>query len=392
MKLDFMKLFHLKGMEKPFLKMLLIVGVLFGALFAYKGVNALLMKWFISSQSAPVATVSSTKAAYSTWTPELKAVGSASAVLGVNVTAQLGGMVQTINFKNGDTVTKGTVLVQQNADPNIALLHSLEANAELARITYERDKKQFKIKAISKQQLDSDLQNWKSLIAQVAQQSAIVQQLTITAPFDGRLGISTVNPGQYLNPGDTVVTLQSLDPIYVDFYLPQQALAQLSVGQAVTATIDTYTGVEFKGKITTINPIVDTSTRNVEVEATFENPDKLMLPGMFSNVVINTNQSQQLLTLPQTAVVFNPYGDIAYVVTEKGKDKKNQPILAVKQVFVTTGDTRGDQVAVLTGLKEGDEVVTSGQLKLRNGSIVAINNTVQPSNSATPVLSNEHGG
>lgn len=392
MKLDFIKLFHLKGMEKPFLKMLLIVGLLFGALFAYKGVNGLLMKWFIASKSAPVATVSSTKAVYSTWVPELKAVGSASAVLGVNVTAQLGGMVQSIHFTNGDTVTKGTVLVQQNADPNIALLHSLEANAELARITYERDKKQFKVKAISKQQLDSDLQNWKSLIAQVAQQNAIVEQLTITAPFDGRLGISTVNPGQYLNPGDTVVTLQSLDPIYVDFYLPQQALAQLKVGQPVEATIDTYTGVIFKGKITTINPIVDTSTRNVEIEATFENPDKLMLPGMFSNVVINTNQSQQLLTLPQTAVVFNPYGDIAYVVSEKGKDKNNQPILAVKQVFVTTGDTRGDQVAVLTGLKEGDEVVTSGQLKLRNGSIVAINNTVQPSDNPNPPLSNEHGG
>lgn len=392
MKFNIIKSLNLEGMEKPLLKMLLIVGIVFGCLFGYKGINALMMKWFLSSQSAPTMTVSTTKASYSHWVPELKAVGTGSAVLGVNITAQLGGMVQTIYFKDGDMVKKGDTLIQQNADPNIALLHSLEANAELARITYERDSKQYKVKAVSKQQVDSDLQNWKSLIAQVDQQKAIVQQLIITAPFDGRLGISSVNPGQYLSPGDAIVTLQSLDPIYIDFYLPQQALSQLQLGQTVNATIDAFTGKVFNGKITAINPVVDTSTRNVQVRATFENPDNLILPGMFANVAVVTDKSEELLTLPQTAISFNPYGSIAYIVKETGKDKNNQPILTANQVFVTTGDSRGDQIAVLTGIQEGDEIVTSGQLKLKNGSHVAINNKVQPSDNPNPAVPNEHGG
>lgn len=386
------KLFRVEGMEKPLHKMLLIVGILFGALFAYKGFNALMMKWFLASAGAPVATVSSTKAVYSPWIPELNSVGSATAVMGVNVTAQLGGIIKDTFIQQGATVKKGDLLVQQNADPNIAQLHSLEANAELARITYERDQKQFKVHAVSKQQLDSDEQNLKSLVAQVSQQKAIVEQLTITAPFDGRLGISLVNPGQYLSPGDSIVTLQSLDPIYVDFSLPQQALSKLEVGQDVVATIDTYPGLTFKGKITTINPIVDTNTRNVQVRSTFENSDNKILPGMFANVAVMTNNTESLLTLPQTAVSFNPYGDIVYVIHEKGKDKKDKPIFVANQVFVTVGDTRGDQIAILKGIKENDVVVTSGQLKLKNGSLVAINNSVTPSDSTHPPLPNEHGG
>lgn len=391
MKTDLVKLFHLKGMEKPFLKMLLFVGVLFGLIFGYKGIKSVMMNYFLEHQSAPVVTVSTTKAAYASWTPQLQSVGSSEAINGVNVTAQLGGMIETIYFNSGAEVKKGDLLVQQNAAPNIAQLRSLEANAELAKITYERDSKQYKVKAISKQQLDSDLQNWKSLIAQVEQQKAIVDQLSITAPFDGKLGISQVDPGQYLNPGDSVVTLQSLDPIYINFNLPQQALAQLKMDQEVTATIDTFPGKTFTGKITTINPIVDSSTRNVEVQATFENPEQIILPGMFANVNVVLDASKQVLTLPQTAISFNPYGNIAYLVNQSGKDKQNNPILVVKQVFVQTGDTRGDQIAIVSGVKLGEEVVTSGQLKLRNGSVIAINNKVQPSDSPDPAVPNEHG-
>lgn len=392
MKLNLMKTLKLEGMERPFKLMILFVGILFGSLFAYKGVKALLMEWFLASESAPVATVSSIKAVYTDWTPELKSVGSSTAIMGVNITAQLGGMIQNIYFNEGDDVKKGDLIVQQNADPNIGQLHSLEANAELARITYERDQKQYKVRAVSKQQLDSDLQNWKSLIAQVDQQKAIVEQLTITAPFDGRLGIRLVNPGQYLSPGDAVVTLQSLDPIYIDFTLPQQDVSKLTIGQEVTATIDAFPNQTFKGKITTINPIVDTSTRNVSVRSTFDNPDHIILPGMFSNVTVITSNTQSLLTVPQTAVSFNPYGDIIYVIKEKGKDKQGQPILTANQVFVTPGDSRGDQIAILKGIKDGDTVVTSGQLKLKNGSVVAINNSVTPSDSTNPPVPNEHGG
>src|SRR3990167_2434697 len=237
-------------MKKPMKKMIIAVGILFGAIFIYKGIHSFFRQHFFSSQMNPIITVSSAKATLSTWEAKIKAVGGLRATLGVNVTSQLGGMIETIYFTPGAFVTEGTVLVEQNTDPNVALLHSLEANAELAKITYERDQAQFKVKSVSKQQLDTDLQNLKSLLAQVAQQKAIIDQLVIKAPFTGRLGISNVNPGQYLNPGDTVVTLQSLDPIYVDFYLPQEALVQLNLKQQVTVELDSFKK-SFTGKITT---------------------------------------------------------------------------------------------------------------------------------------------
>ncbi|TAK78311.1 MAG: efflux RND transporter periplasmic adaptor subunit [Gammaproteobacteria bacterium] len=377
----------LKANKKPMKIMLILLGILFGGIFIYKGIGGLMMKHYFATHTNPPVTVSTTTVDYSNWQPQLKSVGSLRATLGVNVTAQLGGMIQTIYFTPGSMVKAGTVLVQQNAASNIAQLHSLQANAELARITYERDKAQYKVKAVSKQQLDSDEQNLKSLRAQVVQQAATVDKLTIQAPFSGRLGISQVNPGQYLNPGDSVVTLQSLDPIYADFYLPQQALSQLQVGQNVNLTVDTFPGKTFSGKITTINPIVDTNTRNVEVEATIPNSNSLLAPGMFANVEVKAGNTQSYLTVPQTAITFNSYGDIVYVVK-----KTDQDDLSVQQVFVTTGATRGDQIAVLKGLQKGDMIVTSGQIKLKNGSRIIINNTVQPDDNAAPVIDNEHGG
>jgi membrane fusion protein (multidrug efflux system) len=382
-----------RTMKKRMTVMLIAVGVLFGAIFLYKGVSAFLFSRYIANYEPPPVAVSTMTLTRAKWQPELKAVGSMRAVLGVNVTAQLGGMIQTIYFTPGSMVTRNAVLVQQNADPDIAQLQALKANAELARITYERDKAQFKVRAVSKQQLDTDEQNLRSLRAQVAQQAAVVEKLTIRAPFTGRLGISRVNPGQYLNPGDTVVTLQRLDPIYADFYLPQQALAELEVGQSVQLTTDTFHHQVFTGKITTINPLVDAATRNVEVEATIDNPKNLLTPGMFATVNISISKKLSHLTAPQTAISFNPYGDLAFVVKNTGKkDKKDKPILIANQKFVMTGETRGDQVAILQGLKEGDVIVTSGQLKLKNGTRVVINNKVQPSNDPNPQVSNEHEG
>lgn len=374
--------------------MLIGLAILFGGIFLYKAVMGLLLKRYFASLDNPTVTVSTTKVGTSSWDVQLKAVGSTRAIVGVNVTAQLGGMIQKIYFTPGAAVKEGAILVQQNADPDIAQLQALQANAELAKITYNRDKAQYAVRAVSKQQVDSDEQNLKSLIAQVAQQSAIVAKLTIRAPFTGRLGISKVNPGQFLNPGDQVVTLQQVDPIYVDFYLPQQALAQLKVGQEVSVAADTFPGKKFIGKITTIDPLVDTSTRNVEVEATVANHKAELAPGMFTTVEVSTEKSLSYLTLPQAAVSFNPYGDIVYIVKEKSneKDKKGNPILTVNQVFVTTGDTRGDQISILKGLKEGDVVVTSGQLKLKNGTHVAVNNAVEPANNPAPTLTNDHTG
>ena len=181
-----------------------------------------------------------------------------------------------------------------------------------------------------------------------------------------------------------IVTLQALDPIFVDFYLPQQALDEIKVGQTVTAKVDTYPDQEFTGKITAINPKVDQNSRNVQVRATLDNADHKLLPGMFATVGIATGAPQRYVTLPQTAITYNPYGNTVYLVDDKGKDANGKPQLAARQTFVTTGATRGDQVAVLKGVKEGDTVVTAGQIKLRNGTPLIVNNTVQPSDDANP--------
>jgi membrane fusion protein (multidrug efflux system) len=379
---------HQKRLKKRMKIMLICVGILFGSIFIYKMVGKLFLKYALSHQSQ-VIEVSAIKTNYSDWPLQLKAVGSLRAIRGVNVTSEVAGMVQTIAFTPGAEVTEGTLLVQLNADNDIALLHSLQANAELAKITLKRDTAQFQVQAVSKQTVDSDAANLKSSEAQVTQQQAFVIKKTIRAPFTGRLGINLINPGEYISPGNPMVMLQTLDPIYADFYLPQQTLAKLKVGQSVKVFSDTFPNETFIGKITTINPGVDPTTRNVEVEATIANPKRNLSPGMFVNVEISAGKAERFLTVPQTAISFNPYGEIAYILTPNNKDQKNKNTLIANQAFVVTGQTRGDQIAILKGLKAGDMVVTSGQLKLKNGSIVAINNTLQPSNSEFPATPNE---
>ena len=269
------------------------------------------------------------------------------------------------------------MLAQLNADSDIALLHSLEAAADLAATVYTRDKALLDAEVISKAQVDTDAGDLKSKRAQVAQQHAVVQKKTIRAPFAGKLGITTVNPGQYLNPADKLVTLQTIDPIYIDFFVPQQQLPQVSIGQKVKLTSDATGTKVFTGKINAINPKIDPSTRNVQIEATMPNAKRQLLPGMFATVKVNSGDENRYLTLPQTAITFNPYGDTVFVVkaTDK-KDEKGNVVNRAQQVFVTTGPTRGDQVAILKGIEAGDEVVTSGQVKLKNGAPVVVNNTV----------------
>ncbi|HSW70370.1 MAG TPA: efflux RND transporter periplasmic adaptor subunit [Gammaproteobacteria bacterium] len=376
--------------KKRMRQMLLFVALLFGSIFLYKGLMGFMIKRALSSNQNPLISVSAMKVEYSYWQPQLRASGSLRAIRGVEVTTELAGLVEMIYFTPGAFVEQNTVLVQLNAKSDLALLHSLEANAELARVTFLRDQAQYAVKAVSKQTLDTDAANLKSLLAQVDQQTAIVAKKTIRAPFTGRLGINKINPGQYVNPGDSIVMLQTLDPIYADFFMPQQALATIQVGQAVTITSDTYPGKTFEGRITTINPAVDVSTRNVEVEATIDNPQYDLAPGMFTTVTIDTGELQRYLTLPQAAISFNPYGELVYVIKETAQEKEEKPNLTVTQAFIETGDSRGDQIAILHGLKEGDQVVTSGQLKLKNGSRVVINNTVVPANNPNPQVLDEH--
>lgn len=365
--------------------MLALVTALFSIIFGWKGFNAWMHRRHIASMQTPAVTVSAMKAEYSSWQPTLKAVGSLRAFVGVNVTTELAGMVEKIYFTPGSKTQKGELLVQLNADSEIGELHSLEAQVELAKITYQRNKAQFKAHAVSKQTVDTDEWTLKNLQAQVEKQKAIVEKKSIRAPFSGFLGINNVNPGQYLNVGDAVATLQTLNPIYVDFYLPQQTLSELKTQQTVNVVVDAFPDKVFEGRITTIQPAVDSDTRNVLVEATIANPKKLLKPGMFVSVTVNVKEAQSYITLPQSAISFNPYGDLVSVITDSGKkDKNNKPILIVQQIFVSLGPTRGDQIAILKGLKKGDIIVTSGQLKLKNGSIVKINNHVPPSNNPDP--------
>lgn len=371
-------------MKKRMMIMLICVGILFGLIILYKAFTAIMIKKYMSSNASPTVTVSTQKVGYESWQPTLHSTGTIRAVKGVEVTTEIAGMVRDIPLKQGSYVNKGTLLLKLNDDSEVATLHALQASQELAKITYERDKAQFAISAISKATLDADFADLKSKIAQVEQQQAVIAKKNIQAPINGVLGICTLNPGQYLNPGDKIVTLQSLNPIYIDFYVPQQSIVNIAKGQTVQITADPFPGEVFTGKITTLNPIVDTDTRNVLVEALLNNPKQKLLPGMFTKVIVNIKKPTRFLTLPQTAVSFNPYGEIVYIVTEKGKDKNGKPHLVANQTFVTVGETRGDQISILKGIKSGDIIVTNGLLKLKNGSTVAINNKVQPSNNPSP--------
>jgi membrane fusion protein (multidrug efflux system) len=281
-------------------------------------------------------------------------------------------------------VKEGAPLLELSATDDVAHLEALKATTELSRITYERDSTLVKTKAVSMQTVDNDKWTLKNNEAQVAQQQALIDYKFIKAPFSGRLGIRQVDLGKYLAAGTAIVTLQQLDPVYVDFYLPQQALAQIKVGQRLVGKVDTFPNQTFDGEVSAINSLVDAATRNVQIRGTLKNPDHRLLPGMFATVDINSGAPQNLVTLPQTAIAYNSYGDIVHVVDDKGKDANGQPQLVARQTFVTTGQTRGDQVVLLTGVREGDIIVTAGQIKLRNGSPVVVNNAVQPSNDVNP--------
>jgi membrane fusion protein (multidrug efflux system) len=374
-------------MKKRMVYMLLGILLLVGAVVGWKYYGYVQYQKSAAAAPVPSSTVTSTKAEFQQWQPQITAVGTLRAMRGVDVTTEVAGLVRSIHFKSGDEVKAGQLLAQLNADSDVALLRSLEAAADLANTVYERDKALLSAEVLSKAQVDTDAGDLKSKRAQVAQQLAVVQKKTIRAPFAGKLGISTVNPGQYMNPADKLVTLQTIDPIYVDFNVPQQQLPQLSVGQKITLTADAAPGQTFIGKINAISPRIDPATRNVMIEATLPNPKRELLPGMFASVKVNSGAENRYLTLPQTALTFNPYGDTVFVVkpTDK-KDEKGKTALEVQQVFVTTGPTRGDQIAILKGLEPGAEVVTSGQVKLKNGARVVINNTVVPADNPNPTV------
>jgi len=372
-------------MIKRMVIMLTLVGLVLGGFFWFQNFKSTMIKKFMAAAASPPQTVSTTVATTQDWQPQMEAVGSLRAVNGADLAFEVSGIVKELHFNSGDDVDAGTLLMALRSDDDVGKLHALEATAELSEVNYHRDQEQFKIKAVSQATLDADAANLKNARAQVAEQQAIVEKKTLRAPFAGHLGVRAVDIGQFVSAGTTIVTLQALDPIYVDFYLPQQKLNQIKLGLEVSAKIDTYPDRTFVGTISAINPKIDAATRNVQVRATLKNADRALLPGMYATVDINAGQSQRYVTLPQTAVTYNPYGETVFIVDEKGKDANGQPQLVARQSFVTAGPTRGDQVAILTGVTEGQTIVIAGQVKLRNGSTVLIDNAIKPTADASPL-------
>lgn len=366
--------------------MIIIVGVLLALLIGWNVLGQVMGAKFAANQKAPPQTVSTMKAGSESWQPEQSSVGSLRAVRGADLAFDVAGLVSRVNAKSGQLVKQGEVLVELNADDIIAQQRQLEANAALLKTTLERARQQLAYKGISQAEFDSAAANVKAAQAGIAQQAALVAKRQLRAPFDGRVGIVTLTPGSYINAGTAVLTLQQLDPVFVDFNVPQRNLGEVKVGQKLSITVDGIADQRFEGTVTAVSPKVEASSRNVQVEASLPNPQELLKPGMFANVALQVGTAQAYLTLPQGAVTFNPYGETVFlVVPSDKKNEKGEPEPPTAQsVFVTTGSRRGDQVAILTGIKEGDEVVTSGQLKIKNGTPLIIDNSQKPANQAAP--------
>jgi membrane fusion protein (multidrug efflux system) len=365
--------------------MLVVVALVFGGIFGFIAFGHYMRDKFMHSMGFPPQTVATMVAGSQDWQPQLEGVGSLRAVNGADLSAQVVGTVSAIHFESGADVKAGTLLVELTSADDVGKLQALKATAALAQITLDRDQRQFKVQGVAQQTVDTDLQNLKNAQAQVVEQQAIVDYKNIKAPFDGRLGIRQVDLGQYVSQGATMVTLQALDPIYVDFNLPQQSIAQIKVGQMVNAKIDAYPGRAFPGEISAINPKVDDATRNVQIRATLKNADHALLPGMYAKVDIDVGAPEHHVTLPATAIAYNSYGSTVFIIDDKGKTADGHPNLVARQEFVTTGATRGDQVSILSGVKDGDTIVVAGQIKLRSGVSVIVDNKILPKFDANPV-------
>jgi len=356
---------------------------LMGLIIGFNLFKTIMIKKYLAGAGSPPATVTTMVVGDDEWQPQLTASGSLRAYRGVELSTEINGLVQNVYAKSGIDVKEGYLLMTMVQDSDRAQLQALQAQADLAKIVNERDRQQLAIEAISKNAFDSSSADYKAKSAQVDQQAALVAKKNLKAPFSGRVGVVSINPGQFINSGDKIMTLQTIDPIFVDFTIPQSLVAQIKKDQIVRVNSDAFGDQFFKGKITAISPKVDPNTRNIQVEALVSNPDKKLLPGMFTNLKIDSGEKLRYITVPQTAVTYNPYGSVIYIAKQgTGKDGKDS--LEALQVFVTTGPTRGDQVAILKGIKVGDTIVTSGQLKLKNGTPLIVNNAVVPANNPNP--------
>ena len=317
------------------------------------------------------------------WSATLNAIGTLAAVQGVLVSADLPGIVERIDFQSGDSVQVGDVLVQLDTTQERAQLPAAESARDLAHLNFERLKSLVEEGAISRADYDRAAAEEKETEAKIGEIRATIARKAIRAPFSGILGIRQVNLGQYLSSGNAIVPLQSLDPIYVNFSVPQQEAENVPVGRSVRVTTSDSKTMEIEGQVTAVNSTVDEATRNFLIQATLSNSAKALRPGMFVQTEVVLGESRPVIPLPASAISYAPYGDSVFIVA-KMKGPNGETYRGVRQQFVTLGTSRGDQISVLTGVKPGDEVVSSGVFKLRNGAAVLINNKAQPGNSPAP--------
>jgi len=371
-------------MAKRMIIMLAAFFLLVAALAGFKFLQVKAAMAMGAKFAPPPAAVTSSIAKAQTWQPVLSVVGSMRAVNGVLVSTDLAGIVAQISFESGREVKKGDLLVKLDTRQEDAQLHSAQARRELARVSLDRERDLIAKNAVAQSDYDSAQSEFRQADAAVEEAQALIARKTIVAPFDGLAGIRQVDLGQYLNVGSTIAPLQSIDPIYVEFGIPQQDIDQVAAGKKLRVRADGIEGHEFEGEITAIDSKVDEATRNVTVQGTVQNPDHLLRPGMYVNVDVLLPEQQGVVAIPATAINYAPYGDSVFIVKDADPAPDGTRGKEVVQQFVKLGASRGDQVAILSGVKPGDEVVTSGVFKLRSHVPVMINNSVQPDENPNP--------
>lgn len=363
-------------MAKRLIIVIISLGILFGLVFGFHAFRSLMISKYIQQMLQAPATISTSKAQLQTWNPSLHAIGNLVAVNGVDVNSQVPGQVIKIAFQSGQNVKQGDLLIQLDDALDKQNLNTQQAQLQFAQEDYNRKKTLGKQKVIAQTDLD---QAYKALIqaqAAVASAQLNVDYKQIRAPFAGRLGISQVNLGQYISPGQALVPIQQMDPLYVDFSLPEQQLIQLAQDQQVELSVDAFPNQKFPGKITALNAKADPNSHTISVRATVPNPDTKLYPGLFATVAVILPVQQTVVTVPQTAIAYSLQGDSVFVVVHS-KDKQGKPILTAEQRYVVVGERKGDVAAILSGIKAGEEVVNSGQLKLQPGNQVNVDNSVQ---------------
>lgn len=371
-------------MTKRIVFTILGVLVLIGILGGIKGLQINRMIAIGSQSSPPPETVTTAVVQTESWEALITSVGSLEAVQGVMLTAELPGKVTRIAFEPGTKVKAGDLLLQQDISSEQAQLRAAEATVALTKLELERSSKLLGKKAVAQAKYDSDDALHKQALAQIEGIRATIRKKTIRAPFAGSLGIRLVNLGQVINEGEPIVSLQTLDPIFINFSLPQKQLAQVKPGLKVRVSTDALAGQVIEGEITAISPEVDVATRSIRVQATVANSQERLRPGMFVNVAVVLPAREEVLAIPTTAVLYAPYGDTVFVVHEKQNEKDVQPVNVIRQKIVQLGEKRGDFVAIVSGLDNGETVVSTGVFKLRNEQAVVVDNALAPAFKLTP--------